>query len=256
MQQFEIEPIRPYLELAVDDLNYYLTALDEQEKARTEFDELYNSMLAGETASKGKKAQRLTKTQYNALVNGTSANGNPITDEKREAILAKLGPGEPINEAGYEALAFWRRGGWRESARQAAGWLRKAGEIVVADAIDVELVRLPEQPRDASEQSDYRDAMRTAAERVKSNLTRCIAKGSDVRADIPKFIYATNHQRQDYRDLAVELNRANANLKDERSENNIAIDFFKNWTCPKALKALGAIRKFERDQKKKIASAN
>jgi hypothetical protein len=175
------EAIRPHLQQAVDDIDYFLTVLEEQEIDKRVWSKLYELLEAGWTPPKVK--ERLTKTQYMAQVHGTKLRrrkrpdeplderrGKPLTDEEREAILADLEPGEPISDAGREALQFALRGGWRESSRRVAAWLRNAGETVAADGIDVALSQLPDEPRDATELSGYLEAMRTAAEYVKTIL--------------------------------------------------------------------------------------
>jgi hypothetical protein len=174
MRPPELATIRRRLEQAVDDINYFLTRLEEREKAREEAGITYDSMEVGRTPPKVKGRRRFTKTQNNPLVHGTSVRGSPLADAEREAILAKLGPAEPLSDAGREALAFWARGGWLESSRQAAAWLRKAGENVAADGIDEALRPLFDEPRDASERSAQREAMRTAAGYVKTILTACL----------------------------------------------------------------------------------
>ena len=110
MRPPELAAIRPHLEQAVGDIDYYLTGLEEREKAERELFELYDLMVADKTPPevKGRGKHRLTKTQYNALVHGTSVYGNPLTDEKREAILARLGPGEPLSDEGGKPLSSGR----------------------------------------------------------------------------------------------------------------------------------------------------
>lgn len=178
MQPMDLATIRKHLERAADDIDYFLGADNKRENAREEAGKRYELLDEGWTPPKGKGRGklRLTKTQYNALVHRTTVNGNPLTDEKREAILADLDLEHvevPTSDAGREAFAFWARGGWRESSRQAAVWLRKAERNVAADGIDEALRPLFKQPRDAAEESDYREDMRTAAEYVRTILTTC-----------------------------------------------------------------------------------
>ena len=171
MRPSEFETIRPHLKRAVDDIDYFLIGLKEREKVQSEFSELYDLIAAGKTPPevKGQGKPELTPEQYAALVWRT-AEGEPITDEQREAVLAGVLPGQPICDEGWAALQFALRGGWRESSRQAAAWLRKAGETVEADGIDVALSRLPDESRD--ELSGYLEAMRTAAEYVLTILVQ------------------------------------------------------------------------------------
>jgi hypothetical protein len=70
-----------------------------------------------------------------------------------------------------------------------------------------------------------------------------------VSANKPKYIFATNHSKSDYRDLAVKINQAVMNNKDNRSENQIAKDFFKRRDPKEATNALAAIRQYERRYK-------
>jgi len=189
MRPSEFETIRPHLKRAVDDIDYFLTVLEEQEIDKRVWSKLYDLIEDGWTPTKVKA--RLTKTQYMALVYRTKLRrrkrpdeplderqGKPLTDEEREAILADLDQGEPLSDAGREAFAFWARGGWLESSRQMAVRLRNAGETVAADEINEALRPLRplrplcDEPRDAAERSDYREAMRTAAEYVKTILVQ------------------------------------------------------------------------------------
>ena len=117
MEPSDFETMRPHLERAVDDIDYFLDADDKRENAREEAGKRYDlvdELFEGWTPpARGK--QRLTKTQYNALVHWTTIYGNPLTDEKREAILADLDLNRvelPTSDAGREAFAFWARGGW------------------------------------------------------------------------------------------------------------------------------------------------
>ena len=187
MRPLDLAPIRRRLKRAVDDIDSFLDYDNKRENAREEAGKLYDLMEAGWTPPKGLR-KRPTKTQYMALVYRTQLRrrkrpdeplderqGKPLTDEEREAILADLDlePVEvPTSDAGREALAFWARGGWLESSRQAAIWLRNAGETVAADGIDVALSQLPDEPRDVTELSGYLEAMRTAAEYVKTILVQ------------------------------------------------------------------------------------
>ena len=160
MQPLDLATIRKHLERAADDIDYFLGADNKRENAREEAGKRYDLMDElldeGWTPPKGKARgkHRLTKTQYNALVHETTVYGNPLTDEKREVILADLDLEHvevPTSDAGREAFAFWARGGWLESSRQAAIWLRKAEETVAADGIKVALSKLPDRPNDAKE---------------------------------------------------------------------------------------------------------
>lgn len=179
MRPSEFKAIRPHLERAMDDIDYYLTGLEEREKFDSELSELYDLMAADKTPPevKGQGKPELTPEQYAAL-EWRTAEGEPITDEQREAVLAGVLPGQAISDKGWAALQFAWRGGWRESSRQAAAWLRNAGETVAADGIDVALSRLPGEPRDAAERSGYREAMRTAAEYVRTTLTTCLEEAA------------------------------------------------------------------------------
>ena len=186
MRQPEFAAIQPYLEQAVGDIDYFVTGLEDHEKAMKEWRELYDLMAAGETPPEVKglgKPVRLTKTQYMALIYGTKVRqrkrpdeplderqGTPLTDEEREAILAELDRSDPLSDAQRESLAYWARGGWQDSSRRAAAWLRSTGETVAANGIEEALNRLPDEPRDATALADYREAVRTAAEYVKTIL--------------------------------------------------------------------------------------
>jgi len=176
MRPSEFAAIRPLLERAVDDIDCFLNGEEECEKATRELFKLHDSMEAGETPPEVKgrgKPVELTPEQYAAL-EWRTVDGEPITDEQREAVLAKL-PGEPMSDEGGAALHFALRGGWRGSSRQAAVWLRNAGETVAADGIDEALRRLPDVPRDVTELPGYREVMRTAARHVKAVLVACLA---------------------------------------------------------------------------------
>jgi len=80
-----------------------------------------------------------------------------------------------------------------------------------------------------------------------------LSLGNDLHVKNLRFVFATNHHNPDYRDLAVAINKALADPKDERSENAIAADHFKHFSDPKEAARLGlaAIRSFERDRQKK-----
>lgn len=184
MRASEFFAVRPHLERAVVDVRYFLNGEKENEKTREESSELYDLMEANETPPdvKGQGRPELTPEHYAAL-EWRTADGDPVTDAQREAILDEVLPGQPMSDAGLAALERAWRGGWRESSRQAAVWLRNAGETVAADGIDWALSRLRGEPKDAAERSQHRDAMRTAAEYVLTILTTCLASGGAV-ADV------------------------------------------------------------------------
>ncbi|TWU08902.1 hypothetical protein CA54_41410 [Symmachiella macrocystis] len=171
MRPSEFEAIHPHLEQAVDDIDYFLTGLEEREKVESELSELYDLMAADKTPpevdGRGKPVQ-LTEKQEKALAGLKPNCFQLITDEQAEALAAL--PGEPMSDEGWAALQFALRGGWRESSRQAAAWLRKAGETVEANGTEVALNGLPDEPNDATELPDWLEAMRTAAEYVKTIL--------------------------------------------------------------------------------------
>jgi hypothetical protein len=167
--------IRRFLERAIDDIRDFLNYDRENEKARNEASELYKSMVANKTPPevRGQGRPKLTPKQY-AAMEWQTAGGKPITDEQREKILAGVLPGQPIGDKGYASLGLALRGGWRESTRQAATWLRKAGETVAADGIECVLDELGEAS-DAVVQSEHRDATRTAAEYLLRILSTCLS---------------------------------------------------------------------------------
>ncbi len=192
MQPQELAAIRPHLERAVDDIDYFLEENNKRENAREEADKRYRLLDAGWTPPGGlRKPPRLTNTQYMALVYATKLRrkrrpdeplderqGKPLTDKEREGILADLELEEvevPTSDAGQEAFAFWARGGWLESSRQAAVRLRKAGEALVADEIDEALRPLIHEPGDAAERSCDPGATRKTAEYVRTILASCLA---------------------------------------------------------------------------------
>jgi hypothetical protein len=76
-----------------------------------------------------------------------------------------------------------------------------------------------------------------------------------VRANQPKFIYATNHSAANCRELAVEVNRALDDPEDDRSENRIAIEFCKSMEEKDALNLLQRIRIYERRKAKAADTA-
>jgi hypothetical protein len=166
--------IRRFLERAIDDIRNFLNHERENEKARNEASELYKSMVANKTPQEvqGHRSPELTPQQY-AAIEWKTAGGKPITDEQREKILAGVLPGQPIGDKGYASLGLALRGGWRESTRQAATWLRKGGETVAADGIEFALEELGEAS-DAVVQSEHRDATRTAAEYLLRILSNCL----------------------------------------------------------------------------------
>lgn len=184
--------IRPHLERAVDDVRYFLNGEKENQKAREESAELYDLMEANKTPPevKGQGSPKLAPEQY-AAIEWRTADGKPITDEQREAILAGVLPGQPISDERCAAHHRAFRGGWRESSRQLADCLRKVGKTVAADGIDWALSELPGEPRDATERSRHRDAERAAAEYVLTIFTNCLASGGVVaggdggQADVP-----------------------------------------------------------------------
>jgi len=167
--------IRRFLERAIDDIRDFLNYDRENEKARNEASELYKSMVANKTPPevRGQGSPKLTPKQY-AAMEWQTAGGKPITDEQREKILAGVLPGQPIGDKGYASLGLALRGGWRESTRQAATWLRKGGETVAADGIECVLDELGEAS-DAVVQSEHRDATRTAAEYLLRILSTCLS---------------------------------------------------------------------------------
>ena len=166
--------IRRFLERAIDDIRDFLNYERENEKARNDASELYESMKANKTPPevRGQGSPKLTPKQY-AAMEWQTAGGKPITDEQREKILAGVLPGQPIGDKGYASLGLALRGGWRESTRQAATWLRKAGETVAADGIECALDDLGEAS-DAMVRSGNRDATRTAAEYLLRILSNCL----------------------------------------------------------------------------------
>lgn len=173
MRPSEFEAIRPHLEQAIDDIDYYLTGREEQEKVESELSELYDLMAAGKTPPEVKgqgKLVQLTEKQKKALAGLKPNCFQLITDEQAEALAAL--PGEPMSDEGWAALQFALRGGWRDSSRRVAAWLRNAGETVAADGIEVALSQLPDEPRDATEVSGYLESMRTAAEYVRTILVQ------------------------------------------------------------------------------------
>ena len=68
-----------------------------------------------------------------------------------------------------------------------------------------------------------------------------------VRANFPRFVHATNHPDTDCRDIAVAINRALAEPNDERSQNQIAVEFLSDESSEKAMKLLARIRTYERE---------
>ncbi|MDY0171076.1 MAG: hypothetical protein RBS80_31340 [Thermoguttaceae bacterium] len=204
MRHSEFETIRLHLQRAVDDIDHCLTALDERERVERELCELYDLMVAGEIFGvwwpswrswecelyepmvagetppemKGReKPVQLTEKQEAALA-GLRPNRFQVISAEQAEALAEL-PGEPMTDETRANLQFALRGGWRESSRQAAAWLRKAGETVAADGIDVALSRLPGELRESTEQRGYREAMRTTAGYVKTILAACMASGPE-----------------------------------------------------------------------------
>ena len=166
--------IRRFLERAIEDIRDFLNFERENEKARNDASELYESMKANKTPpeARGQGSPELTPEQY-AAIEWRTAGGKPITDEQREEILAGVLPGQPMGDKGYASLGLALRGGWRESTRQAATWLRKAGETVAADGIECALEELGEAS-DAMVRSGHRDATRTAAEYLLRILSNCL----------------------------------------------------------------------------------
>jgi hypothetical protein len=166
--------IRRFLERAIDDIRDFLNHERENEKARNEASEQYKSMVANKTPPevRGHGSPELTPTQH-AAIEWKTAGGKPITDEQREKILAGVLPGQPIGDKGYASLGLALRGGWRESTRQAATWLRKGGETVAADGIECALDEL-DDASDAAVRSEQRNATHTAAEYLLRILSNCL----------------------------------------------------------------------------------
>jgi hypothetical protein len=196
MQADQFAVIGPYVELAVDDVRCFLNGENENEKALDEAGKLYDLMQTGKASAevKGQGSPELTPEQYAAL-EWRSADGEPITDEEREAILAGVLPAEEISDERWAAHQRAFRGGWQESSRQAAVWLRKVGETVAADGIEVALSELPAEARDATEESQYRDDTRKAAKYVLTILTGCLALGGAL-AEKRALDAATEHERR------------------------------------------------------------
>lgn len=188
MRPSEFVAICPSLELAVQDINDFLNGQQEWENFGKE---LSRRMEAGDTPLEVKGWGRpvpLTKKQYMAFVYGTTVRGKTLTDEKREAILAELPPGEPMSDAGQDALCVMARGGWRESSRQAAVRLRAVGWTGEADGIEVALSNLPAGPTVAEDRQDDLDAMRNAAGQIRVILAACLTAGQKTSdgKDAPK----------------------------------------------------------------------
>lgn len=181
MKRSEFVAIRHHLQRAMEDIDYFLNGLEARKKTESELCELYELMEAGKTppevAGCGKPVQ-LTREQY-AAIDWRTADGEPITDEQREAILADVLPGQPISDEGWAALQFALRGGWQESSRQAGIWLQKARRTIEASAIDVELSLLSRESRGEGEVRENRNAWRVAAERVREILACIIAESGD-----------------------------------------------------------------------------
>ena len=69
-------------------------------------------------------------------------------------------------------------------------------------------------------------------------------------ADIPHFIFATNHHDEQLRKLAVLVNHALADPNDRRSMNKIALDFMRDAEIAKS--SLGALRKYEKRKREDV----
>ncbi len=137
--------ISPYLETALRDIDAFFAAEQGREQADSELDELFRQMEADRT----KGAPPLTKEQAESL-------GKPMTDEEWATI--------------HHAL----QGGWPESCRKAAAWLREVGGEAAAKAIELALSELPTHLPDAEGLQEYRDTLRRVAERVRTILKACL----------------------------------------------------------------------------------
>jgi len=171
MRPSELVAIRRYLERAVQDVDAFLSSVQARENARREFAERFRRMEAGDAPAEtmGREGPVELTEEQKAILAEERMGFQLITEEQAKAHDDL--PGEDMSDADRDALRVAIRGGWRESSRQAAAWLRNAGETVAADAIDVELNRLVPEPMNPAEQENYREAERDATEQVKEILT-------------------------------------------------------------------------------------
>lgn len=171
-----IEVIRSHLDQAVSEIDYFLSCEKKWENGKRELVEFYNSMEAKNTASDEsvieEELSELTPEQ-DAALGWRTVDGETISDEQRNKVLADIAPSQPMSDEEWENLQDNLRGGWRKSADKAAEWLQKAGEIVAADAIREELNQLPDVLMLEEELISYWEAIRKAAEQVRIILVAC-----------------------------------------------------------------------------------
>ena len=171
-----IEVIRSHLDQAVSEIDYFLSCEKKWENGKRELVEFYNSMEAKNAASEKsvikEELSELTPEQ-DAALGWRTVDGETISDEQRNKVLADIAPSQPMSDEEWENLQDNLRGGWRKSSDKAAEWLQKAGETVAADAIREELNQLPDVVMLEEELISYCEAIRKAAEQVRIILVAC-----------------------------------------------------------------------------------
>jgi hypothetical protein len=176
-----IEVIRSHLDQAVSEIDYFLSCEKKWENGKRELVEFYNSMEAKNAASDEsvieEELSELTPEQ-DAALGWRTVDGETISDEQRNKVLADIAPSQPMSDEEWENLQDNLRGGWRKSADKAAEWLQKAGEIVAADAIREELNQLPEVLMLEEELISYWEAIRGKVKKVRRILVVCLEKTS------------------------------------------------------------------------------
>ena len=176
-----IEVIRSHLDQAVCDIDYFLSCEKKWENSKRKLVDFYNLVEAKNAASEKSlvegKLSELTPEQFAAL-GWRTVDGETISDEQRNKVLADIAPSQPMSDEQWENLQDNLRGGWRKSSDKAAEWLKKAGETVAADAIREELNQLPDVVMLEEELISYREVIRGKVKKVRRILVVCLEKTS------------------------------------------------------------------------------
>lgn len=172
MERSAYATVRPFLESAIQAIEFFLSALQDDKALRHEMVLLYEQ-LEKETDAGTKNAgglYRPTETELFALCHGTDPNGIPLGDEKRESVLSEWPCSQPTNDCDAP-------NDWQKSVRLAAAWLREAGETVASNGINVQLDLLVAGLSDTNSQADYA-ARRREAEHIKEILAACLDRNA------------------------------------------------------------------------------
>jgi hypothetical protein len=174
MRPSEMAPVRPHLELAIQDIERVLRAVEEAERTKLEVIDHYRRLEA--EAEKVKRKGKAKSPKRQGKTRRRPGDRKPATADERDAAAER--EGEPISDDEWDALMFRLHGGWRQSSLDAAARLSRVGLQTEAEEIESRLSRLrSESPgvQKLSELSDFEAAEREAAEHVRAILVACLA---------------------------------------------------------------------------------